>query len=268
MGTAQIASAPSTGGKIFYKMLHLLLLLSASSMAKASYGPALGLGPDIGPRYGYSSGYQQQHTCHTVYDSATDAACHTEQDQVCHTEFDTVVDTTYVEDCQDIVTEQCHQVSQQVHHSSGVVGHNSQVLPGSYGGHPVGKREAKPSYGAIGGHTTGPQCHANTERQCQQRPVQNARQIPRQACHPVPRQVCVPTAREVCVPVPRQVCVPVETKIPRQECQTSRAHVSQHGYPGEDQGYLAVAGLALGAGATLGAGHGIAAGAGGYAYGH
>merc|ERR1711970_1324822 len=120
MGTAQIASAPSTGGKIFYKMLHLLLLLSASSLAKASYGPALGLGPDIGPRYGY-------------------------------------------------------------------------------GGHPVGKREAEPSYGAIGGHTTGPQCHANTERQCQQRPVENARQIPRQACHPVPRQVCVPTARQVCV---------------------------------------------------------------------
>merc|ERR1711970_604191 len=121
-------------------MLHLLLLLSASSMAKASYGPALGLGPEIGPRYGYSSGYQQQHTCHTVYDSATDTACHTEHDQVCH----------------------------QVHHSSGVVGHDSQVLPGSYGGHPVGKREAEASYGAIGGHSTGPQCHANTERQCQQ----------------------------------------------------------------------------------------------------
>merc|ERR1711990_1020962 len=121
MGTAQIASAPSTGGKIFYKMLHLVLLLSASSLAKASYGPALGLGPDIGPRYGFSSGYQQQHTCHTVYDSATDTACHTEHDQVCHTEQD--------EDCQDIVTEQCHQVSQQVHHSSGVVGHDSQVLP-------------------------------------------------------------------------------------------------------------------------------------------
>merc|ERR1712055_354766 len=86
MGTAQIASAPSTGGKIFYKMLHLLLLLSASSLVKASYGPALGLRPDIGPRYGYSSGYQQQHTCHTVYDSATDTACHTEHDQACNTE--------------------------------------------------------------------------------------------------------------------------------------------------------------------------------------
>merc|ERR1712212_364242 len=211
MGTAQIASAPSTGGKIFYKMLHLVLLLSASSLAKASYGPALGLGPDIGPRYGYSSG-QQQHTCHTVYDSATDTACHTEhdqvchteQDQVCHTEFDAVVDTTYVEDCQDIVTEQCHQVSQQVHHSSGVVGHNSQVHPGGYAGHGYGKREADPSYGheAHHGHTTGPQCDANTERQCQQRPVQNSRQIPREVCHPVPREVCVPVE----VRVPRPVC--------------------------------------------------------------
>merc|ERR1711913_267095 len=223
MGTAQIASAPSTGGKIFYKMLHLLLLLSASSMAKASYGPALGLGPDIGPRYGYSSGYQQQHTCHTVYDSATDTACHTEQDQVCHTEYDTVVDTTYVEDCQDIVTEQCHQVSQQVHHSSGVVGHNSQVHPGGYAGHGYGKREADPSYGhgAHHGHTTGPQCHANTERQCQQRPVQNSRQIPREVCHPVPREVCVP----------------VEVKIPREECHSARATVNRHGYPGADHAY-------------------------------
>merc|ERR1712212_885839 len=49
--------------------------------------------------------------CHTEHDQAChtehDQICHTEQDQVCHTEFDTVVDTTYVEDCQDIVTEQC-----------------------------------------------------------------------------------------------------------------------------------------------------------------
>ena len=51
-----------SGGKIFFKMLHFVLLLSALSLAKASYGPALGLGPEIGPRYGYSSGYQQQHT--------------------------------------------------------------------------------------------------------------------------------------------------------------------------------------------------------------
>merc|ERR1712055_241943 len=64
---------------------------------------------------------------------------------VCNTEYDTVVDTTYVQDCQDIVTQECHQVNQRVHHTSGVVGHDSQVIPGGhggYGGHVYGKREA------------------------------------------------------------------------------------------------------------------------------
>ena len=162
-------------------------------------------------------------SCHTEYDTKIDTACHTEYDQACHTEYDTVVDTTYVEDCQDIVTEQCHHVSQQVHHSSGVVGHNSQVHHGGYTGHGYGKREADPSYGhgVHHGHIAGPQCHANTERQCQQRPVQNSRQIPREVCHPVPREVCVP----------------VEVKIPREECHSSRATVNRHGYPGADHAY-------------------------------
>merc|ERR1719234_2208808 len=165
-----------------------------------------------------------------------------------------VVDTTYVEDCQDIVTEQCHQVSQQVHHSSGVVGHDSQVLPGSYGGHAVGKREAEASFGAIRGHSTGPQCHANTERQCQQRPVQNARQIPRQACHPVPRQVCVPTAREV--------CVPVEIRVPRQVCYDVEVQHNDHGAGviggAAIVGVVGGAGVGIAAGARIGAGYGYA----------
>merc|ERR1711862_356574 len=129
-------------------MLHLVLLLSASSLATASGG--------VGHHGQYSFG---QGVCTTVYDSATDTACHTEHDQACHTEhdqvcntiteqachteFDTIVDTTHIEECQDIVTEQCHQVSQQVHHSSGVVGHNTQVVPGGVvAGYGHVKREA------------------------------------------------------------------------------------------------------------------------------
>merc|ERR1712002_1110669 len=194
-------------------MLHLVLLLSASSLATASGG--------VGHHGQYSFG---QGVCTTVYDSATDTACHTEHDQACHTEhdqvcntiteqachteFDTIVDTTHIEECQDIVTEQCHQVSQQVHHSSGVVGHNTQVVPGGVvAGYGHVKREAAGGYGGVQGHTTGPQCHAATERQCHQRPVQNARQVP----------------REVCVPVPSQVCVPVTVQVPRQECHSSTA---------------------------------------------
>merc|ERR1712033_150603 len=52
----------------------------------------------------------------------------------------TVVDTTYIEECEDIVTEHCEEVHQQVHHSSQVVGHDSQVIHGGHGGH-YGKRD-------------------------------------------------------------------------------------------------------------------------------
>merc|ERR1712128_172909 len=181
------------------------------------------------PSYGHGGhyGYGQQ-VCTTVYDSATETACHTEYDQACHNEYDTVVDTTYVEDCQDIVTEQCHQVSQQVHHSSGVVGHNSQVQPGGYAGHGYGKREADPSYGhgAHHGHSSGPKCHANTKRRCQQRPVQNSRQIPREVCHPVPREVCVPVE----VRVPRPVC---------HDYQVEGEHHTHGGLVGHEGGHSA-----------------------------
>merc|ERR1712098_860664 len=117
----------------------------------------------VGHHGQYSFG---QGVCTTVYDSATDTACHTEHDQACHTEhdqvcntiteqachteFDTIVDTTHIEECQDIVTEQCHQVSQQVHHSSGVVGHNTQVVPGGVvAGYSHVKREAAGGYGGL-----------------------------------------------------------------------------------------------------------------------
>merc|ERR1711962_774343 len=203
-------------GRDSLKMLHFATLLSAVALASAS-------------GYGHHGQYNYgQAVCTTVYDSATDTACHTEHDQACHTEhtqqcheeYDTIVDTTHIEECQDIVTEQCHQVSQQVHHSSGVVGHNTHVVPGGHGvavGH-HGKREADASLGGVHGHSSGPQCHAKTERQCPQRPVQHARQVP----------------SPVCVSVPHQVCVPVTIQVPRQECQSARAHVSQHGFPGRD----------------------------------
>merc|ERR1712212_1333866 len=191
---SQIASAPVTRWEdiLSAKILRINVLLAVASLASATpshigagvagINAGLGLGAGLGVAGGVGVGvggvnngaYANGGYAYGIHDTQ----CQTFYD----TKIDTVVDTTYVEDCQDIVTEQCHQVSQQVHHSSGVVGHDSQVLPGSYGGHPVGKREAEASYGgAIGGHSTGPQCHANTERQCQQRPVQNARQIPRQA---------------------------------------------------------------------------------------
>merc|ERR1712170_60321 len=117
-------------------------------------------------------------------------------DQTCHEEHGVVVDTTYIEECQDIVTQHCEEVHQQVHHSSAVVGHDSQVVAHGHTGYGYGKREAEPGY------STGPKCHAKKDRQCHKKPVQNSRKIPRQ----------------VCVPVAREECHPIEVKVPRQVC--------------------------------------------------
>merc|ERR1712117_70052 len=93
------------------------------------------------------------------------------QRQVCHEEYDTIVDTTYIEQCQDIVTQHCQQVSKQVHHSSAVVGHDTQVVAGGYGygAQHYGKREASPE-AAPGGYSTGPICQEHVERQCHKVP--------------------------------------------------------------------------------------------------
>merc|ERR1712106_54077 len=53
-----------------------------------------------------------------------------------------VVDTTYIEECEEIITTHCEETHEKVHHSTHVVGHDSQVVAhghhgshGSYGGH-------------------------------------------------------------------------------------------------------------------------------------
>ena len=88
-------------------------------------------------------------TSSTKYNVKIEQSCHDEFDQDCHQEFDTVVDTTYVEECRDIITQHCPETHQQVHHSSAVVGHDSEVV--SHGQSGYGKREvtaeAEPGYG-------------------------------------------------------------------------------------------------------------------------
>merc|ERR1711970_1108821 len=120
------------------------------------------------------------------------------QRQECHEEYDVIVDTTYIEECQDIITTHCQETSQQVHHSSAVVGHDSQVVAHGHTGYGYGKREAEPGY------STGPQCHDKKDRQCAKRPVQNERKIP------------------------RTVCVPYEVKVPYEVCGHSHVHVEQY----------------------------------------
>merc|ERR1711970_1130059 len=152
-----------TGGKIFsIKMFKLCTALLLAGVAQAA------------PGYGHASHYHEQSQCHTKYDIKLDTACQTYYDHACHEEYDVVVDTTYVEECQDIVTQHCQETSQQVHHSSAVVGHDSQVVAQGHAGY--GKREAEPGY------STGPKCHDKKDRQCHKRPVQNERKVPRPVC--------------------------------------------------------------------------------------
>merc|ERR1712055_198330 len=179
----------------FSKMLHFFLLLSISSMA---YSVPLT-------------------SCQTVVDSSLSTACIIEEEIVCTAEVDTIVDTTHVEDCQDVVTQVCQQVSQQVEQTSNIVGQNRQLLRST-----IGKREAEAGAEADAeadpgiAYTSGPRCRSQTKRQCQQRPVQTSRQIP----------------RKVCSSVPREVCTPVEVSVPRQLCQTAVPAVAAVGYSG------------------------------------
>merc|ERR1711892_209885 len=156
------------GGKIISKMMFkLCAALLFAGLAQAA------------PGYGHGSHYHEQSQCHTTYDVKYDTQCQTYYDQACHTEYDVVVDTTYVKECQDIVTQHCQETHQQVHHSSAVVGHDSQVVSHGHSGY--GKREAKeeaePGYGHNQHNNL--QCFSKPHKQCHQKPVQNQRQ----ECH-------------------------------------------------------------------------------------
>ena len=177
-------------------MLDLLLLIALTATVEAAPGGH------------FAYGHQQQH-CHTEYNIQIEQSCHDEYDQECHDEFDTVVDTTYVEECQDIITQHCHEANQQVHHSAAVLGQDFQVILHDQG---YTKREARAQAEPRYGYATGPSCHAQKDRQCHHKPVQSSRQVPRQ----------------VCVPVARQVCVPHEVQIPYEVCGHSHVHVEQY----------------------------------------
>ena len=155
----------------------LVLGVVGVSLGGVSYG---GYG---GGHFEY--GYDQTH-CHTKYNI--------KYEQSCHQEYDTVVDTTYTQQCQDIVTQHCNSVSQQVHHSSAVVGHDTHVVAH---GHGYGKRSAEPA-----GYGSAPVCKEHVERQCHQVPQHVERKVLRPVCHSEPRQQCHQSAHKV----PRRVC--------------------------------------------------------------
>jgi len=174
---------------------------------------------DAEPGQGYSTGPQ----------------CHDKKDRQCHKKpvqnerkvprsvCKTIVDTTYIEECEETFTTHCHTAHTQVHHSSAVVGHDTQVVAHGHVGHGYHKREANAEAEPAVGYSSGPQCHAKTARQCHKKPVQSSHKVPRQ----------------VCVPVPREECHPIEVKVPRQVCNNfgyGVEHVSHHGH-GYGYGY-------------------------------
>merc|ERR1711862_499176 len=144
----------NTEGKISLIMFRVVAVLALASFAQCAPG---------GGHFAYG---HQQKLCHTKYNIA--------YEQACHEEYDVIVDTTYIEECQDIITTHCQETSQQVHRSSAVVGHDSQVVAHGHAGY--GKREAEPGY------STGPKCVDKKDRQCHKRPVQNERKVPRPVC--------------------------------------------------------------------------------------
>ena len=155
-----------------------------------------------GHGHGYSSGPQcQEHVekkCHKIPEQKS----HKVPRPVCKT----VVDTTYIEECEDIVIEHCEETHQQVHHSSQVVGHDSQVIHGGHGGH-YGKRAAEADPGQE--YHSGPKCHQNVEKQCHQKPVEKERQ----ECHEEYDVVIDTVYTEECEDIITRHCQQVHTQV-------------------------------------------------------
>merc|ERR1711982_90052 len=148
-------------------------LLSASAV----FGAAA---PEAGS-HGYSScphcHDKKDHQCHKIPKQS-------EHDE-CHVEYDIVVDVTYIEECEYVVTTHCKEEHQQVHHSSHVVGHDSQVVGVHHSGHSYGGYHKRDADAGSHGYSSGPHCEDKKEKQCHKHPKENSRKIPKQICKKV-----------------------------------------------------------------------------------
>merc|ERR1712038_1237297 len=158
-------SSTFQGGKysrLNLKMQYFVLILSVSLAYGAVAPVKREAEAEAKPGQSYSTGPK----CHDNKDRQCQKIPKQNQRQECHEEYDVVVDTTYIEECQDIVTQHCQETHQQVHHSSAVVGHDSQVISHGSGYHKRdadAEAEAEPGYG----HSSGPHCQQHVEKQCQ-----------------------------------------------------------------------------------------------------
>merc|ERR1712002_883082 len=139
------------------KMQVLVILLSASAV----FGAAA---PEAGS-HGYSSGPhchdKKDHQCHKIPKQS-------EHDE-CHVEYD-------------VVTTHCKEEHQQVHHSSHVVGHDSQVVGVHHSGHSYGGYHKRDADAGSHGYSSGPHCEDKKDKQCHKHPKENSRKIPKQIC--------------------------------------------------------------------------------------
>merc|ERR1712121_496385 len=130
------------------------------------------------PGYGGYGGYSHSSgpKCHNNVEKKCHKRPEQKHRQECHEEYDIIVDTTYIENCEEIVTTHCEESHKQVHHSSKVVGHDSQKIHGGYSSG-YGKREAGHQ-----GYSSGPYCKDHVEHKCHKVPKQNERKVPRKEC--------------------------------------------------------------------------------------
>jgi hypothetical protein len=195
------------------------LLLAGAALATPVADPTHG-------GHGKDRDYVQ---CHVVYDVVHDNHCETYHEEVCHEEYDVVVDTTYIEECADTVTQHCQSHDQQVHHSSAVVGHDSQLI---VGGHAAGyaKRdaEAEPGYGYAPHNNL--QCFSKPHKQCHQRPVQNQRQV----CHEEYDTIVDTTYIEECQDIVTKHCNSVSKQVHHSSAVVGHdTQVVAHGHHGK-----------------------------------
>merc|ERR1712142_2695 len=238
-------SSSSEGGKYTrpkFKMQFLVLILSVS-LAYGAVAPEK-REAEAKPGKSYSSGPQ----CHDKKDRQCHKTPKQASRQECHEEYDVVVDTTYIEECQDIITTHCQETSQQISHSSAVVGHDSKVVAHGhsgygYGGYGIGKRDAdaEPKADAkadaepgVQAYSTGPKCHDKKDRQCKKIPKQNSRKIPRKEC----KTIIDTTYIENCQDIITTHCQETHQQVSHSSAVVGHdSKVVSHGYGGSYGGY-------------------------------
>merc|ERR1739838_310067 len=168
------------------KMQGLVFLLSSTLV----FGAA---SPDPGHQ-SYSSGPHCQdkkdHQCHKIPKQS--------EHEECHVEYDVIVDVTYLEQCEYVVTTYCEEEYQQVHLSSSIIGHDSQVVDvhneGHYGHDGHHKRAA---VAGEQGYSSPPRCEDKKDKQCQKYPKETSRKIPKNICKKIVDTVYIEECEEI-----------------------------------------------------------------------